>query len=212
MTERERMDAGLIYDCGSDDIMPEQTQYQDALWRFNQMGPSEFEERQELMKEIFAECGENTFLQGPVNANWGGRHVHLGSNIYANFNLTLVDDGHIYIGDWAQFGPNVTLTTAGHPVLPELRTGFGTVLQFNKDIHIGENAWLGAGVTVLPGVTIGEGAVIGAGSVVTKDIPANVVAVGNPCRVMREIGDRDREYFFRKEEIDWEEIRKRYSK
>jgi galactoside O-acetyltransferase len=212
MTERERMDAGLIYDCGSDDIMPEQTQYQDALWRFNHMGPSEFEERQELMKEIFAECGENTFLQGPVNANWGGRHVHLGSNIYANFNLTLVDDGHIYIGDWAQFGPNVTLTTAGHPVLPELRTGFGTVLQFNKDIHIGENAWLGAGVTVLPGVTIGEGAVIGAGSVVTKDIPANVVAVGNPCRVMREIGDRDREYFFRKEEIDWEEIRKRYSK
>jgi galactoside O-acetyltransferase len=212
MTERERMEAGLIYDCGSDEIMPEQMQYQDALWRFNHMGPSEFEERQELMKEIFAECGENTFLQGPVNSNWGGRHVHLGSNIYANFNLTLVDDGHIYIGDWAQFGPNVTLTTAGHPVLPELRTGFGTVLQFNKDIHIGENAWLGAGVTVLPGVTIGEGAVIGAGSVVTRDIPANVVAVGNPCRVMREIGDRDREYFFRKEEVDWEEIRKRYSK
>ena len=212
MTERERMEAGLIYDCGSDEIMPEQMQYQDALWRFNHMGPSEFEERQKLMKEIFAECGENTFLQGPVNSNWGGRHVHLGSNIYANFNLTLVDDGHIYIGDWAQFGPNVTLTTAGHPVLPELRTGFGTVLQFNKDIHIGENAWLGAGVTVLPGVTIGEGAVIGAGSVVTRDIPANVVAVGNPCRVMREIGDRDREYFFRKEEVDWEEIRKRYSK
>ena len=212
MTERERMEAGLIYDCGSDEIMPEQMQYQDALWKFNHMGPSEFEERQELMKEIFAECGENTFLQGPVNSNWGGRHVHLGSNIYANFNLTLVDDGHIYIGDWAQFGPNVTLTTAGHPVLPELRTGFGTVLQFNKDIHIGENAWLGAGVTVLPGVTIGEGAVIGAGSVVTRDIPANVVAVGNPCRVMREIGDRDREYFFRKEEVDWEEIRKRYSK
>ena len=212
MTERERMEAGLIYDCGSDEIMPEQMQYQDALWRFNHMGPSEFEERQELMKEIFAECGENTFLQGPVNSNWGGRHVHLGSNIYANFNLTLVDDGHIYIGDWAQFGPNVTLTTAGHPVLPELRTGYGTVLQFNKDIHIGENAWLGAGVTVLPGVTIGEGSVIGAGSVVTKDIPANVVAVGNPCRVMREIGDRDREYFFRKEEVDWEEIRIRYSK
>ena len=212
MTERERMEAGLIYDCGSDEIMPEQMQYQDALWRFNHMGPSEFEERQELMKEIFAECGENTFLQGPVNSNWGGRHVHLGSNIYANFNLTLVDDGHIYIGDWAQFGPNVTLTTAGHPVLPELRTGYGTVLQFNKDIHIGENAWLGAGVTVLPGVTIGEGAVIGAGSVVTRDMPANVVAVGNPCRVMREIGDRDREYFFRKEEVDWEEIRIRYSK
>ncbi|MBP3897083.1 MAG: sugar O-acetyltransferase [Mogibacterium sp.] len=212
MTERERMEAGLIYDCGSDDIMPEQMQYQDALWRFNHLGPSEFEERQELMKEIFAECGENTFLQGPVNSNWGGRHVHLGSNIYANFNLTLVDDGHIYIGDWAQFGPNVTLTTAGHPVLPELRTGYGTVLQFNKDIHIGENAWLGAGVTVLPGVTIGEGTVIGAGSVVTRDIPANVVAVGNPCRVMREIGDRDREYFYKKDRVDWEEIRKRYSK
>ena len=212
MTERERMDAGLIYDCGSDDIMPEQTQYQDALWRFNHMGPSEFEERQELMKEIFAECGENTFLQGPVNANWGGRHVHLGSNIYANFNLTLVDDGHIYIGDWAQFGPNVTLTTAGHPVLPELRTGYGTVLQFNKDIHIERGAWIGAGAVVLPGVTIGENSVIGAGSVVNRDIPTNVVAAGNPCRVIMEIGERDREFFFRDERIDWEEIRAKYLK
>lgn len=212
MTERERMDSGMLYDPGVDEILSEQMQYQEALWKFNHMGPAEFEERQELMQEMFAECGENNFLQGPVNANWGGRHVHLGSNIYANFNLTLVDDGHIYIGDWTKFGPNVTLTTAGHPVLPELRTGLDVVLQFNRDIHIGAGAWIGAGVTVLPGVTIGEGTVIGAGSVVTKDIPANVVAVGNPCRVMREIGDRDREYFFRQDKVDWEEIRKRYIK
>ena len=113
-------------------------------------------------------------------------------------------DGDIYIGDWVKFGPNVTIVTAGHPVLPELRKD--PELQFNKDVHIEECVWIGAGVIVLPGVTIGKNSVIGAGSVVTRDIPENVVAVGNPCRVMRPIGEKDREIFFRDEKIDWEEI------
>ena len=156
------------------------------------------------MREMFAECGENVYIQRPLYANWGGSHVHMGSNIYANFNLTLVDDGHIYIGDWVKFGPNVTIVTAGHPVLPELRKE--PTLQFNKDVHIEECVWIGAGVIVLPGVTIGRNSVIGAGSVVTKDIPENVVAVGNPCRVMRPIGEKDRETFFRNEKIDWEKL------
>jgi len=204
MTVTERMEAGLLYDPGDEEILSVQSPLGEKLREFNDLGPLQFEEQQRLMKELFAECGENVFIQRPLYANWGGSHVHLGSNIYANFNLTLVDDGHIYIGDWVKFGPNVTIVTAGHPVLPELRKD--PALQFNKDVHIEECVWIGAGVTVLPGVTIGKNSVIGAGSVVTRDIPENVVAVGNPCRVMRPIGDRDRETFFRDERIDWEEL------
>jgi len=210
MTEKERMEEGLLYDPGESSIMDEQMPCQEPLWRYNQMGPEEFDERQKLLREIFCECGDNVFLQGPVNANWGGRHVHLGSDIYANFNLTLVDDGHIYIGSGSKFGPNVTIVTAGHPVLPELRRD--PLLQYNKDVHIEENVWVGAGVTILPGVTIGRDSVIGAGSVVTRDIPAGTVAYGNPCRAVRSIGERDRETFFREERIDREEIDKRYGK
>lgn len=210
MTERERMDAGLLYDPGADEIMDEQIPYQDLMAEFNSLPATDFEGQQRLMKEMLAECGENCFIQRPFYANWGGRHVHFGSNIYANFNLTCVDDGHIYIGDWVKFGPNVTIATPGHPILPELRKGAGSILQYNKDVHIEAGVWIGAGTVICPGVTIGENSVIGAGSVVTRDIPANVVAVGNPCRVMREIGERDREVFFRDEPIDWDEVTARY--
>ena len=119
--------------------------------------------------------------------------------MYANFNLTLVDDTHIYVGDNVMMAPNVVLATAAHPVLSELREkGY----QYNAPVRIGEDCWLGAGVVVLPGVTIGRGSVIGAGSVVTKDIPENVVAFGNPCRVVRTVGERDREFYFRDRRID----------
>ena len=206
MTEREKMIAGMLYDPGDRDILKEQTAYKDRLWEFNNLRPSQLERKQQLMKDLFAECGENNFLENPINANWGCSHVHLGSNIYANYGLTLVDDGHIFIGDWVKIGPNVTLATAGHPVLPELRKG--VILQFNKDIHIGDNVWIGAGTVVCPGVTIGENTVIGAGSVVTKDIPANVVAFGSPCRVIRKISRIERECFFRDERINWKEIKR----
>lgn len=118
--------------------------------------------------------------------------------MYANFNLTLVDDTYIYIGNSVMIGPNVTLATAGHPVEPELRR---EVAQFNIPIHIGDNVWIGANSVVLPGVKIGENSVIGAGSVVTKDIPSNVVAVGNPCRVLREIGEHDKEFYYKERQI-----------
>lgn len=209
MTEYERMLAGMLYDPGNEEILAEQVTYQDKMHEFNCSVPSDAEARKRIMKEMFAECGEDTFIQGPVHANWGGRHVHLGSHIYINFNVTLVDDGHIYIGDYTQLGPNVTVATAGHPVLPELRKE--KFLQYNKDVHIGKCCWIGAGVIICPGVTIGDGSVIGAGSVVTRDIPANVVAYGNPCRVVRKISRIDREHYFRDERIDWSEIERRYS-
>ena len=210
MTDTERMNKGQLYDPVVSELMEEQMRCQELMYEFNSLPPSDIEAQQRLMKEMFAECGENNFIQRPLYANWGGRHVHLGSNIYMNFNITLVDDGHIYIGDWAKFGPNVTIATPGHPILPEFRRGH--VLQYNKDVHIGAGVWIGAGTVVAPGVTIGDNSVIGAGSVVVRDIPANVVAVGNPCKVIREIGSRDRKYFFRDEEIDWEEVAEKYGR
>ena len=134
-----------------------------------------------------------------LHSNWGGHHTHLGKGVYANFGLTLVDDTHIYIGDHTMLGPNVVLATGGHPILTQLRE---RQMQFNLPIRIGRNCWLGAGVIVLPGVSIGDNSVIGAGSVVTKDIPADVVAVGNPCRVLRPIGEQDRQVYTRGRPID----------
>ena len=198
MTQYERMVKGLIYDPADAEILKEQIYFQDRLWRFNQLKPSDITEKNNYMKEIFAECGDNNYIELPFHANWGGRHVHFGSYIYANSNLTLVDDGHIYIGDRVMFGPNVTIATANHPINSELRQ---KGLQYNKDVHIGENTWIAANVVIVPGIRIGKNVVIGAGSVVTKDIPDNVVAVGNPCHILREIGEHDKEYFYKNEKI-----------
>ena len=200
---KERLHTGEIYLPGDDEILEEQFQCQEKLYDYNQTRPSEGEKRSKLLKEMFAEIGDGCYIEPPLRANWGGHFVHFGKNIYANFNLTLVDDTHIYVGDATMFGPNVTIATAGHPILPELRE---QAYQYNMPVHIGKNCWLGAGVIVMPGVTIGDNTVIGAGSVVTKDIPANVVAVGNPCRVMREIGEHDRKYYFKERRIEYENL------
>ena len=152
MTQYERMVKGLIYDPGDEEIIREQTSFQERLYEFNLLRPSDIAEKQRYMKELFAECGENCYFELPFRANWGGHHVHLGSGVYANFNLTLVDDGHIYVGDKVMFGPNVTVTTAGHPIDPTLRS---RGLQFNKDVYIGENACVGVSfMTDLGSVTI----------------------------------------------------------
>lgn len=203
MTQKERMEQGIIYNPNDEMIAKEQAPYLDKLWEFNNLKPSQYEEKVRYMKEIFAECGENCYIELPFRANWGGHNVHFGNNVYANFNFTVVDDGDIYVGDRVMFGPNVTIATANHPIEPGLRS---KAMQYNKSVHIGENVWVGANTVIVPGVTIGKNTVIGAGSVVTKDIPENVVAVGNPCRVIREIGEHDREFFYRQERIDWENL------
>ena len=203
MTQYERMIKGLVYDPNDKEILDEQFPYQDKLWAFNQLKPSDIKEKEKFMKEVFAECGENCYIELPFRANWGGHHVHLGNNVYMNSNTTLVDDADIYIGDCVLFGPNVTIATANHTIWPELRR---KALQYNREVRIGANTWIGAGTVIVPGVTIGENVVIGAGSVVTKDIPDNVVAVGNPCRVLREVGEHDREFFYKNERIDWENM------
>lgn len=199
MDIKEKMHSGELYLPSDESIVKEQTKYLDLLYDFNMTRPTEGEKRQEMMKEMFAEVGEGCYIEPPFHANFGGHHVHFGKNIYANFNLTMVDDTHIYVGDYTMFGPNVIVATAGHPILPELRE---QAYQYNMPVHIGKNCWIGAGVIIVPGITIGDNVVIGAGSVVTKDIPSNMVAVGNPCRVLREVNEHDREYYFKGRKIE----------
>lgn len=203
MTQKERMDAGLIYNPNDPEIMGEQQAFLEKLYDFNATRPSEMEKRWELLQQMFAKIGDGCYIEPPLRANWAGHHVVMGSNVYANFNLTLVDDAYIYIGDKVMFGPNVTIATANHPIEANLR---GQGLQYNRDVHIGNNVWIGAGVVIVPGVTIGDNSVIGAGSIVVKDIPANVVAVGNPCHVLREIGEHDRQFYYKDARIDWENL------
>lgn len=200
---KARLHTGELYLPDGDDIMEEQLKCLDRLYDFNQTRPTELPKRAELLKEMFAEIGEDCYIEPPFYANWGGKHVHFGNCVYANFHLTLVDDTHIYVGDHTMFGPNVTVATAGHPILPEIRE---KAYQYNMPVHIGKNCWIGAGAVIVPGVTIGDNTVIGAGSIVTKDIPANVVAVGNPCKVMREISEKDREYYFKDRKIEWDKL------
>ena len=194
MTEREKLHSGVIYNPSDPTIMDEQAVYLDMLKVYNEIPHVEPLLREQMLRKMMAEVGENCYVESPFYANWGGHHVHLGKNVYFNFGVTMVDDTHIYIGDYTMLGPNVTIATAGHPIDPDLRR---KGLQYNLPVHIGSNCWLGAGVIVMPGVTIGDNTVVGAGSVVTKDLPAGVVAVGNPCRVMRPVGDHDRQFYWR---------------
>lgn len=203
MTDKEKMHTGDVYYPSGDEIMNEQLECLDRLYDFNMTRPTELDKREKMLKEMFAEIGENCYIEPPLHANWGGKHVHFGDNVYANFNLTMVDDTHIYVGDCTLFGPNVVVATAGHPIDPELRS---KAYQFNMPVHIGKNCWIGAGAVIVPGVTIGDNTIIGAGSVVTKDIPSNVVAVGNPCKVLREISDYDKEYYFRNRKINYDNL------
>ena len=203
MTEKEKMFSGELYLPGDEEIMKEQLECLDKLYDFNQTRPTELDKREKMLKEMFAEIGENCYIEPPLHSNWGGKHCHFGKGVYANFNLTLVDDTHIYVGDYTLFGPNVVVATAGHPIHPELRE---KTYQYNFPVHIGRNCWIGAGAVIVPGITIGDNTVIGAGSVVTKDIPSNVVAVGNPCKVLREINEHDMEFYFKNRKTDYSSL------
>lgn len=199
LTTKQRMHNQKLYYCNDEGILNEQAQQLELLYDFNHTRPSEQKKRDELLKKMFKEIGVDCYIEPPLHSNWGGKNVRFGNGVYANFNLTLVDDTDIYVGDNVMFGPNVIVSAGTHPIHPELRR---KQAQFNVPIHIGNNVWIGAQAVILPGVRIGDNSVIGAGSIVTKDIPANVVAVGNPCKVVREINERDMTYYYRDMEID----------
>lgn len=198
MDAYEQMKSGRLYFSDTDELLERQTRQMELLYDYNATRPRDKGHREALLKHLLADVGKDCYIEPPLHANWGC-HTHLGNRVYANFNLTLVDDTDIFIGDECMIGPNVVIATAGHPIEPELRR---KAAQFNIPIHIGRNVWIGAGAVILPGVHIGDNSVIGAGSVVTKDIPENAVAYGNPCRVVREINDRDREYYYKDRKID----------
>ncbi|MDU2664671.1 MAG: sugar O-acetyltransferase [Clostridium perfringens] len=198
---KERMYGQKLYYCNDETLMNEQMKSLELLYDFNQTRPSEQDKRDKMLKKMFAEIGEDCYIEPPFHANWGGKNVHFGNGVYANFNLTMVDDCDIFVGNNVLFGPNVTVSAGTHPIHPELRS---KQAQYNIPIHIGNNVWIGANSVILPGVNIGDNSVIGAGSVVTGDIPSNVVAVGNPCRVLREINENDMKYYYRDMKIDIE--------
>ena len=170
---------------------------QELMYDFNHLRPSQVKEREEIARKLFGHVGENVFIRPPVTLA-RGTLVSIGDGSYINANLTLVDDYKVTIGKNCLFAPNVTISTTGHPAHPELRTAG----MYSFPVTIGDNVWIGSGAVILPGVTIGENSIIGAGSVVTRDIPANVIAFGVPCRVQREITERDREYYYRDYRVD----------
>lgn len=198
----QRMRDGRVYYCNSEELMQKQLECMENIYDYNATRPSEQEKRASLLKKIFAEIGEDGYVEPPLRANWG-INTHIGNHFYSNFNLTLVDDTDIYIGDNVLIGPNVVLATANHPVRPDIRR---KAAQYNLPIHIGNNVWLGAGVIVVPGVNIGDNTVVGAGSIVTKDLPADCVAFGNPCRVHRKISERDMIFYSKDRKIDIENL------
>ena len=178
----EKLHSGALYLPDDGEIMQLQEQCLEKLYDFNQTRPSEGEKRQKMLKDMFAEIGEACYIEPPFHANWGGHHVHFGNRVYANFNLTLVDDTHIYVGDCTMIGRMLRLPRQAirlHHAC--VNTAFSSMRRFIS----AKNCWIGAGALIMPGITIGDNSVIGAGSVVTKDVPANVVAVGNPCRILR---------------------------
>ncbi len=196
MTEIEKiMNSGKLYkvmDLTSKD--PHYYKYLQKMEAYNSAGYTDEGEqmKRSILQELFAEAGENSYIQAPYYAMWGGRHVHLGKNVYINFNCTFIDDAQIFIGDDTMIAPNVTIVAASHPISPALRQeGYGC----NQPVHIGKNVWICSNVTILPGIHIGDGSIIGAGSVVTKDIPSNVIAFGNPIKIHRKITLDDDIYY-----------------
>lgn len=205
MDQKERMAAGLPYKAWLDGLEQERLLCKKKVYQFNQLSPDYRERIPELLKDLLGKTGENIMIEPPFHCDYGW-NIEVGENFFANYNLTILDVGKVTIGDNVQIAPNVSIYTAGHPIHPDSRnSGY----EYGIPITIGNSVWIGGNTVILPGVTIGDHAVIGAGSVVTRDIPANRIAAGNPCRVIREITEADRRYYFRDWAFDpesWAEI------
>lgn len=184
MTEKEKMLAGEIYDANfNKELIGERMKAQDLCYKYNSIKPSNIKKRQSIIRKIIGKTKNNFLIEQPFICDYG-YNIEIGENFYSNHNLTILDGNKVKFGDNVFIAPNCSFYTAGHPVDAETRN---KGLEYAKPIEVGNNVWIGGDVVVLPGVKIGDNTVIGAGSVVTKDIPSNCVAVGNPCKVIKQI-------------------------
>lgn len=198
MNHKERMLAGLPYKAWKDGLEEARLACKIKIFDYNHLHPQKQEEAQALIKSILGKTGDRIWVEAPFHCDYGW-NIEVGDNFFANYNLIILDVGKVTIGNNVQIAPNVAIYTAGHPIHPETRnTGY----EYGKPITIGDNVWIGGNVVILPGVTVGNNVVIGAGSVVGQNIPDNMIAVGNPCRIVREITEEDRSYYFKKEVFD----------
>lgn len=198
MNQRERMLSELPYKAWEDGLEEERKESRKRVHRYNNLPPEAEKEKDVLIREIFGKTGENIFVEAPFRCDYG-THIEAGNNFYANFNCVILDVAKVVIGENVMFAPNVAVYTAGHPVHPDSRnSGY----EYGIGVTIGDNVWVGGNSVINPGVHIGNNVVIGSGSVVTKDIPDNAIAVGNPCRVIRYITEEDRKYYFKDREFD----------
>ena len=198
MTQKERMLANLPYKAWMDGLSEERLENKKRIYQYNHLPPEQWNEQVDLLKRILGKIGDEVYIEPPFHCDYG-YNIEVGENFYANYNLVILDVGKVRIGKNVMFAPNVSIYTAGHPVHPDSRnSGY----EYGIDITIGDNVWIGGNVCVLPGVKIGDNVVIGAGSVVTKDLPDNVIAVGNPCRVIRKITKEDRNFYYKNRKFD----------
>ncbi len=203
MDQKERMLAGLPYKAWMDGLSEDRLEAKRKLYEYNHLPPEKWDMQTELLKNILGKTGKVIHIEAPFHCDYG-YNIEVGENFFANYNLIILDVGKVVIGDNAQIAPNVAIYTAGHPIHPDSRnSGY----EYGIGITIGDNVWIGGNSCIMPGVTIGNNVVIGGGSVVTNDIPDNVLAVGNPCRVIREITEADRDYYFRDRRFDVEDYR-----
>ena len=197
MTEREKMLCGKLYDTSDNELASRRDLVHAWCLTYNQTFDTKKEERQSLLKKIIPNMGEGCYIQGPFYCDYGD-NIYLGKNFYANFNFAVLDCAKVVIGDNVMIGPNVSILTPIHPLLPNQRNfrvhsdGSLYNIEYSKPVTICENCWIAGGVTICGGVTIGSGCVIGAGSVVTRDIPPGSLAVGNPCKVVRQLSEKDK--------------------
>jgi len=198
MTQKERMLNGLPYKAWLDGLSEERMECKELIYEYNNLRPSERERKFELIKEILGQTGDYVNIEAPFHCDYG-KNIEVGEEFFANYNFTVLDVAKVTIGDHAQIAPNVSIYTAGHPIHPDSRnSGY----EYGIPVTIGNNVWIGGNSVILPGVTIGDNVVIGAGSVVTKDIPDNMIAAGNPCKVIREITEADRDYYYKDKKFD----------
>lgn len=203
MDNKTRRDAELPY-ISDLSIMVEQTRTRILIRKYNKIFPWRYKKRVKFLRKILSKNSEDFYVEPPFHCDYGF-HIEVGKNSYANYNFTVLDVGEVKIGDYVMIGPNVSLYTAGHPIHPQARR---SSYEYGIGITIGNNVWIGGDTVVLPGVNIGDNVVIGAGSVVTHNIPNNVVAVGNPCKVLRNITDEDINYYYKDRKFDDETLAK----